>query len=86
NCESAAIYVPDAKIQCAVDNASAGDTIIVRDGTYTENVDVDKPYLTIRSENGSDKMIVQAANHAFEITTNVNISGFAAKGATFIRE
>jgi len=36
--------VPDnyAKIQWAVDNASAGDTIIVRDGTYTENVDVKK--------------------------------------------
>ena len=33
------IYVPDdyAKIQWAVDNASAGDTIIVRDGTYYEN-------------------------------------------------
>ena len=31
------IYVPDnyAKIQWAVDNASAGDTITVRDGTYT---------------------------------------------------
>jgi nitrous oxidase accessory protein NosD len=43
------IYVPGdhAKIQQAVDNASAGDTIIVRDGTYTENVDVDKS-LTIR--------------------------------------
>jgi len=38
------IYVPDdyAKIQWAVDNASAGSTIIVRDGTYTENMDVKK--------------------------------------------
>ena len=38
------IYVPDnyAKILWAVDNAYAGDTIIVRDGTYTENVDVKK--------------------------------------------
>ena len=36
------IYVPDnyAKIQWAVDNASVGDTIIERDGTYTENVGV----------------------------------------------
>ena len=35
-------YVPDefTKIQWAVDNASVGDTIIERDGTYTENVDV----------------------------------------------
>ena len=39
-----AYYVPDdhEKIQWAVDNASAGDTIIVSDGTYTENVDVKK--------------------------------------------
>jgi len=38
------IYVPDdySTIQQAVDDASAGDTIIVRDGTYTENVDVNK--------------------------------------------
>ena len=84
---AATIYVPDTytKIQWAVDNASAGDTIIVRDGAYTENINVNKR-LTIRSENGSAKTIVQAANHAFEITTNVNMSGFAAKGATFIRE
>ena len=36
------IYVPDnyAKIQWAVDNASAGDTIIVSDGTYYENLEV----------------------------------------------
>ena len=48
-------YVPDdhEKIQWAVDNASAGDTIIVRDGTYVENIDVKKEHLRIRSENGS---------------------------------
>ena len=38
------IYVPDdyAKVQWAVNNASAGDTIIASEGTYTENVDVKK--------------------------------------------
>ena len=81
------IYVPDdyAKIQWAVDNASAGDTIIVRDGTYTENVDVNKS-LTIQSENGAEATIVQAANpddHVFEVTADyVNISGFTVKGAS----
>jgi parallel beta-helix repeat protein len=80
-------YVPDdyAKIQWAVDNASAGDTIIIRDGTYTENVNVNKR-LTITSENGSASTIVQAANsddHVFEVTVDyVNISGFTVKGAT----
>ena len=47
------ICVPDnyTKIQWAVDNATAGDTIIVRDGKYTENVDVNRR-LTIQSEAG----------------------------------
>ena len=36
------IYVPDdyPSIQSAVENSSNGDTIIVRDGTYIENVNV----------------------------------------------
>jgi len=82
------IYVPDdyARIQWAVDNASAGDTIIVRDGTYTENINVNKPHLTIRSENGADSTIVHATNpddHVFEVTADyVNISEFTVEGAT----
>ena len=45
----ATIYVPDdyPAIQAAVDAANSGDIIIVRDGTYTENVDVNKEHLTI---------------------------------------
>jgi len=80
-------YVPDnyTRIQWAVDNATAGDIIIVRDGTYSENVDVNKR-LTIQSENGSANCIVQATNpedHVFEVTADhVNIHGFAVKGAT----
>lgn len=81
----ATIYVPDnyPTIQAAVDAASPGDTIIVRDGTYTENVDVNKS-LTICSENGAEKTIVQAANpndHVFEVTGDyVDVSGFTIKG------
>ena len=73
-------------IQHAIDNATAGNTICVKDGTYTENVDVNKR-LTIRSENGSASTIVNAADstdHVFEVTTDyVNISGFTVKGATY---
>ncbi|MEA3325445.1 MAG: NosD domain-containing protein [Euryarchaeota archaeon] len=81
------IYVPDdrARIQWAVDNATGGDTIIVRDGTYTENVDVSKQ-LTIRSENGAASTTVQAANssdHVFNVNEDyTNISGFHVTGAT----
>ncbi|MEA3282636.1 MAG: NosD domain-containing protein [Euryarchaeota archaeon] len=72
-------------IQEGINDASDGATIIVSDGTYNENVDVDKR-LTIRSENGADATIVQAASssdHVFEVTANwVNITGFTVTGAT----
>lgn len=79
---SVTIYVPDdyPTIQAAVDAVSPGDTIIVRDGTYTENIDISTENLTIQSENGADFTIVEAANpddHIFEITADsVTIDGF----------
>jgi parallel beta-helix repeat protein len=84
---AATIYVPDdyTKIQWAVDNASAGDTIVVRDGVYIENIDVKKS-LTIMSENSTKNCIVKAANssdHVFEVAADyVTISGFTIKNAT----
>ncbi|MBN1761684.1 MAG: right-handed parallel beta-helix repeat-containing protein [Methanomicrobia archaeon] len=84
--EPRTIYVPDdyATIQEAVTAANPFDIIIVRDGTYTENVDFSVANLTIRSENGSDKTIVNALDpndHVLEITVNyVNVSGFTIGG------
>jgi parallel beta-helix repeat protein len=83
---TAAIYVPDdyPTIQEAVNAASDGDTIIVRDGTYTENVVVDKR-LTIQSENGAENCIVvgqpdHPGDCVFAVTADyVNISGFTVK-------
>lgn len=79
---------PGESIQTAVNAADPGDTIIVRDGIFTENVNVNKR-LTIQSENGSDSTIVQAANsndHVFEVKADyVTISGFTVKGATAYR-
>ncbi len=81
------IYVPDdyLTIQEAVDAASPGDTIIVRDGTYIENVDVNKDHLTIQSENGAEATIVQAANeydNVFAVTADyVTIKGMGVYGA-----
>ena len=85
-CASAATHYvnPGESIQAVVTAANAGDTIIVRDGTYTENIDINKR-LTIQSENGSASTIAQAANpddHVFEVTADyVNISGFTVEGA-----
>jgi len=86
NAESTTIIVPDDNptIQEAINVANAGDVIIVREGTYIENVKVNKDHLTIKSENGADGTIVQAANpddHGFEITADyVSLSGFTVKG------
>jgi len=82
------IFVPNdyEKIQWAVDNASSGDTIIVRDGIYPENVVVNVENLTLRSENGSVSTSVVAAintSDVFRVTANsVTITGFTIRNAT----
>jgi parallel beta-helix repeat protein len=84
------IIVPDdyPTIQAAIDAASPDDTLIVKDGTYTENVDVTKR-LTIKSENGAEVTIVRAAisdDYVFEVTAdNVTISGFTITGYPLFR-
>ena len=99
-CTSAQIYVntsgwwrPEEQfnpsstpIQDAVNNAiTSCCNIVVKDGSYSENVKVNK-LLAIRSENGSTNCVVQAASsddHMFEVTADyVNISGFTIEGAT----
>jgi parallel beta-helix repeat protein len=76
---------PGESIQTAVDVADPGDTIIVRDGTYVENVNVNKR-LTIQSENGTIKTIIKAANPKYPVFyvggDYVNISGFTVTGTT----
>jgi nitrous oxidase accessory protein len=80
-------------IQEAVNYASAGDTIIVRDGNYG-GAYVNTSHLTIRSENGAAHCIIDAAGgySAFEVHENeynwpwiidyVNISGFTVTGGS----
>ena len=75
-----------ADIQDAIDNASPGDTIIVKPGTYIENLVVNVANLTIRSESGYGSTIVQAARdyeHVFYVAADdADIMGFTIKGAT----
>jgi parallel beta-helix repeat protein len=72
------IYVPGdyAKIQWAIGNASAGDTIIVRAGIYYEAVMIDKS-LTIKGENGNTIIDGNDTGHVVRIyANNVSVSGF----------
>ena len=81
----AEIVVPDdfASIQAAIDNASSGSIIVVKDGVYKENIVIRKP-ITLVSKNGASKCIIKALNHrnALKIeASNVKISGFTIKGS-----
>lgn len=76
---AATIYVPDDQgtIQDAVNAANPGDTIIVRDGTYIENVVVNK-LVTLK---GIDHPIVDASGSGNVITLGVDgitLEGFSA--------
>jgi len=77
---------PGESIQAAVTAADPGDSIIVRDGIYTENVEVNVPNLTLRSEHGATFTILHAANtsdHVLEVIANaVTITGFTVVNAT----
>ncbi len=76
-------------IQVAVNSATAGETICVAAGSYTENVDIATPHLTLTGE-GAGVVTVNAASsldHVFEVTADyVNISGFNATGASESRK
>src|SRR3990172_8891640 len=83
--EAATIYVRDNynNIQDAIDSGLAGDTVIVREGEYPENIKVTKP-LTIKSEKGPDKTIIKAAKSGepvFYISEmkNAALLGFTAR-------
>ncbi|MDD4313952.1 NosD domain-containing protein [Methanoculleus sp.] len=72
-------------ISDAVSASTVGDTIVVKDGAYTENVLVDK-LLVIRTENGSDAVTVTAAapdKPVFDVDADgATVEGFAVRGPT----
>lgn len=74
---------PDAgftSIQAAVDTATPGETIVVCNGTYHEQVTVTKNGLTIRAKGEPGDVIVDAHGHdaGFRIqnASNVTVQGF----------
>jgi nitrous oxidase accessory protein len=76
------IVVPDdyVSIQGAIDNASEGDTIYVKEGTYHENLVVNKS-LSLIGENVDTTIIDGAPSEGYRIPIkiqcdNVSVSGF----------
>jgi parallel beta-helix repeat protein len=70
-------------IQDAIENAIDGDTVVVGDGTYTENVIIDKP-ITLKSKNGYESTFIASENNSdiIRITAdNVIFEGFSIHSA-----
>ncbi|MDW5550033.1 PKD domain-containing protein [Methanosarcina sp.] len=81
------IVQPGSSIQKAVDSSSSGDIITVKSGTYTENINVTKDDLIIRSESGNpDNTMIKAKSSGASVFLlqgdNIKITGFKAVGAT----
>ncbi|MHC4943195.1 MAG: choice-of-anchor Q domain-containing protein [Planctomycetota bacterium] len=73
---SAVYYVPDdySTIQGAIDASNSRDTIIVRSGTYYENIDYLGKSLTIESESGPTLTVIDGAQNG-SVVTMTNITG-----------
>lgn len=54
------LYVPDdfSSIQAGINGMQNGDTLIVRDGTYIENINFNGKAITVQSENGNLTTII----------------------------
>lgn len=73
-----------SSINAALLNATNGDTIIVSNGTYNENIVVDRE-VTIRSQSGATSTILNSSSGSDTVNitvSNVTINGFAVTGAS----
>lgn len=68
--EAATFYVPTGKptIQQAIDSASDGDTIMVKDGAYVENLNFIKKAITVKSVNGPTKTFIDGSYSGSVVT------------------
>lgn len=76
---------PGGSIQTAVNNATPGDEILIKPGTYTENIVINTDNLVVRSESGDpESTIIKASSssaHAFSVKADsVRISGLTITG------
>ncbi|MCD6383765.1 MAG: right-handed parallel beta-helix repeat-containing protein, partial [Thermoplasmata archaeon] len=77
------ITVPDnyTTIQAAIDNASAGDTVYISNGTYSEHIVIDKPLHLLGSGVSSTTYLNVSTGWAITISAdNVTIEGIVISG------
>lgn len=85
NLESGEIFVKNGQsIQQAIKNAKPGYDIIVENGTYFENIIINKPYLNIIGNDYNETIIdgQKKENVVFLTAPMVNISGFTIKNSS----
>ena len=88
---AAEIFVqPGNSIQNPINNADSGDVIIVKPGTYTENVRITTDNLTIKSYSGNpDDTIINAKSRTADVfllhADSMKINGLTIRGATATR-
>jgi parallel beta-helix repeat protein len=85
--EPRTIIVPTdySTIQAALDSASEGDEVFVKNGTYNENLTVNKS-LSIVGENAGSTIVVGEGTTALLVQhDNVNVSGFTFKRPSTMR-
>lgn len=73
------------RIQDAIGNAKAGDTILVYSGTYYENVNVNKTLILKGIDNGGGKPVVDASRKGSAITVTAKgstLEGFTAMNSS----
>lgn len=75
---------PGESIQAAIDAAASGDTILVTPGTYYEVININKSNITIVSEAGPEKTIIDAEGTGNAIVIS-GVNGVTLEGFTVIR-
>jgi Periplasmic copper-binding protein (NosD)/Dockerin type I domain/Right handed beta helix region len=89
-CNATIINVPSeqASIQAGIDAASTGDTVLVANGIYVENITFNGKMILLSSLNGADVTIIAAANPAIGVVSfttaeskGTTISGFSITGS-----